>query len=205
MLGVRAAAAELGHRINLVDALGIVLLMAARKDGGYERAAAKLLVMAEAAVLLAEGRPGEAAVSAAAARAAADHAPLTAARAGLIEGRALAAAGQRQAARATLVKAERALDGFGARRWRDEAVRALRGLGHRVRRPARGGAAGPLGPLTAREREIAGLVVSGRTNREIAAELVLSQRTIEAHLRNIYAKLGVRSRVELTRTAQYQP
>ncbi len=43
MAGVRAAAAELGHRINLVDALGIVLLMAARQDGGYERAAAKWL------------------------------------------------------------------------------------------------------------------------------------------------------------------
>ena len=43
MLGVRAAAAELGHRINLVDALGIVLLMAANKDRGYDRAAAKWL------------------------------------------------------------------------------------------------------------------------------------------------------------------
>jgi DNA-binding NarL/FixJ family response regulator len=157
---------------------------------------------AEAAVLLAEGRPGEAAECAAAARAAAGHAPLTAARAGLIEGQARAAAGERRAARAILVEAERAFDGFGARRWRDEAVRALRGLGHRVRRPARDGAAGPLGPLTAREREIAELVASGRTNREIAAELVLSQRTIEAHLRNIYAKLGVRSRVDLTRASQ---
>jgi DNA-binding NarL/FixJ family response regulator len=54
-------------------------------------------------------------------------------------------------------------------------------------------------PLTAREREIAELVASGRTNREIAEELVLSTRTIEAHLRSIYGKLEVRSRVELTR------
>ena len=53
--------------------------------------------------------------------------------------------------------------------------------------------------LTAREREIAELVAAGRTNREVAEQLVLSARTIEAHLRNIYGKLGVRSRVELAR------
>ena len=57
----------------------------------------------------------------------------------------------------------------------------------------------PTATLTAREREIAELVAAGRTNREVAAQLVLSERTIEAHLRNVYAKLGVRSRVELTR------
>jgi DNA-binding NarL/FixJ family response regulator len=44
-------------------------------------------------------------------------------------------------------------------------------------------------------------VAAGRTNREVADQLVLSPRTIEAHLRNIYSKLGVRSRVELTRAA----
>ena len=59
--------------------------------------------------------------------------------------------------------------------------------------------AGPLASLTAREREIALLVAAGRTNREVAEQLVLSARTIEAHLRNVYGKLGVRSRVELTR------
>jgi len=53
--------------------------------------------------------------------------------------------------------------------------------------------------LTEREREIALLVAAGRTNREIAGQLVLSTRTIEAHLRNVFGKLGVRSRVELTR------
>lgn len=55
--------------------------------------------------------------------------------------------------------------------------------------------------LTAREREITELVAAGRTNREVAEQLVLSTKTIEAHLRNIYGKLGVRSRVELTRAA----
>jgi DNA-binding NarL/FixJ family response regulator len=48
-----------------------------------------------------------------------------------------------------------------------------------------------------REREIAELVAAGRTNREVAAQLVLSEKTIESHLRNVFAKLGVSSRVEL--------
>ena len=75
-------------------------------------------------------------------------------------------------------------------------MRELRRLGHRVLRPAR---AADRGPLTAREGEIAHLVAAGYTNREIAEQLVLSTRTIEAHLRNVYGKLGVRTRVELTR------
>jgi DNA-binding NarL/FixJ family response regulator len=58
------------------------------------------------------------------------------------------------------------------------------------------------GPLTAREQEIADLIAGGRTNRDVAEQLVVSPRTIEAHLRNIYAKLGVRSRVELARDHQ---
>jgi DNA-binding CsgD family transcriptional regulator len=120
-------------------------------------------------------------------------APFAAARARLAEGRALA---DRAEAIAALLEAEAAFASFGAQRRRDEAVRELRRLGHRVRaRPAASGD----GDLTAREREIAELVAAGRTNREVAAQLVLSERTIEAHLRNVYAKLGVRSRVELTR------
>ena len=85
-------------------------------------------------------------------------APLLSARARLAEGRALAAAGERRAAIEALVDAESELDGFGARRRRDEAVRELRRLGQRVLRPAREASEGPLAPLTAREREIAELV-----------------------------------------------
>ena len=121
--------------------------------------------------------------------------PFAAARARLAQGRALAAAGNRDAALAALKEAEAAFDRFGARRLRDAAARELRTLGHRVRRPAVTGD----GPLTAREQEIAALVAAGRTNKEVAGQLVLSERTIEAHLRNVYAKLGVRSRVELAR------
>ena len=156
---------------------------------------AATIARARAAVLIAEGRPHEVV----GANEVVEGAPLAAALARLAEGRALAAAGDRAAARGALAEAEAALDGFGAIRRRDEAVRELRKLGHRVVRAARDATDGPLGSLTAREREIAELVAGGRTNREVAEQLVLSAKTIEAHLRNIYAKLGVRSRVELTR------
>jgi len=52
-------------------------------------------------------------------------------------------------------------------------------------------------PLTAREREVAGLVARGRTNREIAAALVISERTADAHLQNILNKLRFSSRAQI--------
>jgi len=58
--------------------------------------------------------------------------------------------------------------------------------------PARGPAR-PRG-LTAREVEVLGLVATGRTNRDIAAALVISEHTVARHLQNIFAKLGVSSR-----------
>ncbi len=155
---------------------------------------------ARAALLLGQDQaPAAAAVAGEVVRAARRQAPLTAARAELLRGRALAAAGDRASAMSALSAAESAFDAFGAARWRSEAVRELRHLGRRVHRPARDATPGAPDILTAREREIAGLVAAGRTNREVAEQLVLSAKTIEAHLRNIYAKLGVRSRVELAR------
>ena len=82
----------------------------------------------------------------------------------------------------------------GAARLHDEAAKALRSLGHaapgRQRRFARG-------ELSGREREIAELVADGLTNRDIAGRLFLSEKTIEGHLTNVFAKLGVRSRAAL--------
>ena len=51
--------------------------------------------------------------------------------------------------------------------------------------------------LTEREREVARLVAHGRSNREIGNALVISERTVERHVANILAKLGLASRVEL--------
>ena len=181
---------------DLAGARAALAVAEAHADTPFAEATAR---RAEAAILLAEGRAAEAV---AAAQAPVAGAPLLAARLRVLEGRALAAAGDRPAALTALVAAESALDGFGAVRWRDEAVRELRRLGHRVRRAGREASDGA---LTDREREIADLVAAGRTNREVAEQLVLSPKTIEAHLRNIYAKLGVRSRVELARATVSSP
>ena len=52
---------------------------------------------------------------------------------------------------------------------------------------------------SAAERRVAVLVAAGRTNREVAAQLFLGERTVAGHLTRIYTKLGVRSRTELAR------
>jgi len=57
------------------------------------------------------------------------------------------------------------------------------------------------GALTASERQVAELVASGLTNREVAGQLFTSVRTVEGHLAAVYRKLGVRSRTELAKRA----
>jgi len=59
--------------------------------------------------------------------------------------------------------------------------------------------------LTTRELEIAALVADGLSNRQIAGRLVISKRTVDAHIEHIYGKLGVSSRVQLTSWLRSQP
>jgi DNA-binding NarL/FixJ family response regulator len=57
---------------------------------------------------------------------------------------------------------------------------------------------GPQGGLTTREVEVLRLIASGRTNRAIAAELFLSEKTVARHVSNIFTKLGLSSRAAAT-------
>jgi DNA-binding NarL/FixJ family response regulator len=68
----------------------------------------------------------------------------------------------------------------------------------RVDSLTRRGASGVAHGLTARELQVLRLVAAGETNKAIAAELVLSQRTVDRHVSNIYTKLGVSSRAAAT-------
>jgi len=158
---------------------------------------------AGAEVLLAEGH---AASAAALAERSANHAEIggariEAARARLLAGRAHAAAGNRERAGEQLRRAEAEFAAYGAQRWRAQAVRELRRIGRRVQRTAQRATPGADGidALSGREREVADLVCEHRTNREIAAKLFLSEKTVESHLRNIFVKLGVTSRADVAR------
>jgi DNA-binding CsgD family transcriptional regulator len=95
---------------------------------------------------------------------------------------------QKRAAREALEGALALFDGLGARLWSAKTTAELARIGGRP--PATGG-------LTPTERRVAELAAQGRTNREVAALLFLSAKTVAAHLTSAYAKLGVRSRTEL--------
>ena len=103
---------------------------------------------------------------------------------------------RRRAARQSLAEALAIFDGLGAPLWADKARAELARIGGRT----------PAGEnLTPTEAKIAPLVARGLTNREVAAELVVTVHTIEAALTRIYAKLGVRSRTELSRRLAGRP
>jgi len=94
-------------------------------------------------------------------------------------------------------------DEDGARLELEAARRAFERLGaeadlRRLDAPAGSGRLRDAQGLTARERQVLRMVAEGKTNRTIAAELVLSERTIDRHVSNILAKLGVRSRAGAT-------
>jgi len=159
-----------------------------------------------AAVELSTGDPARAAGQALASAAAADQAgaPVEAALSRTLAGLALAQTGERDRAASELQRAARDFEERGALRYRDQAERELRKLGHRVHRRTRPGSADGTGleSLTERELQLARLVADRKTNPQIAAELFLSQKTVETHLRNIFRKVGVSSRVELARAVE---
>ncbi|ONF70837.1 helix-turn-helix transcriptional regulator [Amycolatopsis keratiniphila] len=88
----------------------------------------------------------------------------------------------------------RGFENVGATRFAERARAGLRAAGETVDVPHRS-----LAGLTPQQDAITRLVAAGETNKEIARRLVISHRTVDHHLRNIFTALGVRSRVELAR------
>jgi len=119
--------------------------------------------------------------------------PFERARTELAYGEFLRRGGHRVDARAHLRKALTTFDDLSARPWSERARQELRASGESIRRQ------GPsaLPKLTAQELQVAGLVTRGMSNREVAAQLFISPRTVDFHLRNVFTKLGVSSRGQL--------
>ncbi len=110
-------------------------------------------------------------------------------------GEYLRRARRRVDARVHLRTALEVFDDLGATRWATRAAQELRASGETARRRDVTTAT----QLTAQERQVATLVRQGLSNRDAAAQLFLSPRTVDFHLRNVFSKLGLSSRAELAR------
>ncbi|GAB2922769.1 LuxR family transcriptional regulator [Micromonospora polyrhachis] len=116
------------------------------------------------------------------------------ARTELLFGQELRRSRRPRAAREHLHRAAETFQRLGVPVWTQQAMAELRAAGATVPAPTV-----DVRTLTAQQLRIARLVVEGATNREVAARLHLSPRTIDHHMRNIFHRLGLRSRMELAR------
>jgi DNA-binding CsgD family transcriptional regulator len=114
--------------------------------------------------------------------------PIEIARTLLARGQIERRARRKAPARASLQEARSIFERHGARLWAERASAELDSLGLSRSGPDE---------LSPAERRVSELAASGRTNREIAATLFMSPKTVEAHLAHSYRKLGIRSRAQL--------
>ena len=119
--------------------------------------------------------------------------PFARARTELAYGEHLRRSRQRVAAREHLRAALDVFEDLRAAPWAERARQELRASGETVRRREE---TAPVG-LTPTELQVAQLVQGGMSNKEVAAQLFVSPRTVDFHLRNVFAKTGVSSRLEL--------
>jgi DNA-binding CsgD family transcriptional regulator len=190
------AAARTGNADLAGDALD--RLAETTRAGGTESG---LGIQARCRALLSEGQTAEALYREAIDRLGRTKLHPDLARARLLYGEWLRRENRRVDARAQLRAAHHALDTMGMAAFTERARRELLATGETVRRRTAEAAS----ELTAQEAHIARLVVDGHTNPEIGAQLFLSARTVEWHLRKVFAKLGVRSRRELREALPERP
>ena len=190
---------ELGDLLEALIAVGElgeadeVLAIWQERSDDLDRAWA-LAVLARCRALLLAARGDLVSAFATFERALSEHArcsdPFQHARTLLALGRTQRRAKKRGAARATLEDALARFDRLGAPLWVEQTRAEIARIGGRA--PSRG-------ELTEAERRIAALVAEGRTNREVAAGLFLTEHSVATALTRVYRKLGVRSRAELAR------
>jgi len=206
--GWRAVCLELLVRCQL--ALGDTDRAAATADAARAVATNVPLALAAMAADRAEAlvalETGNAARAIELARSAIDHAgviesPVHLATSRRLLGRSLATAGHTSDALEALTLAADGYEALGATRYRNEVEGLLRQLGHTVHRRTRPGdhQGSGIDTLTGRELEVAELIHGRYTNRQIAEQLFLSLKTVEAHVRHIFDKLDVTSRVQIAR------
>ncbi len=175
---------------------GDVAAQAADRLGLKARAAGtpwSLGMHARARALVGDGESAEAAFREAIEHLGAAMVRAELARTHLLYGEWLRQAGRRSAARDQLTLAYEMSAGMGLDAFAARARRELAAAGATVRAPAHE----PRYDLTAQEEHIARLARDGMSNPEIGAQLLLSARTVEWHLRKVFAKLGISSRREL--------
>jgi DNA-binding CsgD family transcriptional regulator len=194
---------EPGHRLDLADTLEALIAVgeleeAERKIEPWEKRARTLdrswalAITERCRALLLATRGDLVGAQAGFERALVEHArtrdPFQHARTLLAQGVTQRRAKQRGAARLSLEQALEIFERLGAPLWAEKATSELARIGGRT---------SSRGELTEAERRIASLVAEGRTNREVAAALFVSEHTVEGALTRAYRKLGVRSRAEL--------
>ena len=123
--------------------------------------------------------------------------PYERARTQLAYGERLRRTRRRADARIQLRSALDTFDGMGATLWAERARAELRATGETARKRD----VSTFDVLTPQELRVARLVAAGSSNKDVAAQLFLSSRTVEYHLGKVFTKLGVASRVELARAA----
>jgi len=183
------AAVQAGHRDDALTWLATLDAFAS-----HTRSASSQARVAHCRALLAQGHTAHELFEEALALHTRSTRPFEEARTQLAYGQLLRRARQRVAARTHLEAALDTFERLNAAPWAERARAELRASGQTARRRADPSS---VGRLTPQEIQVARFVARGLPTREVAAQLFLSTRTVDFHLRNVFTKLGISSRTEL--------